>query len=318
MQGEGSLSRGRFLAVIASIALAAAGYLAAALWSGWEDVTAAIARVGWSGTGIVLVLSLLSYLIRSARWAVFLKALGYPLSPLDNARIYLAGFALTTTPGRLGETLRSILLRPFGVPYATSIGAFVADRFCDLAGILLVTGILAQVFYPAAQFIILLFAVVLGVMLLVYFQRHRALDLIHKLAERVSRKAAIAISARALAESVLICLQPRRFALGVAITCAAWTMQALGLAYMLSLLGSELSLSMTVFIFFFSTLAGAASMIPGGLGSQEATMIGLLTLNGVTTAPAIAATVILRLATLWFGVAVGLCCALVPPSPRDA
>ena len=46
-----------------------------------------------------------------------------------------------------------------------------------------------------------------------------------------------------------------------------------------------------------------------------ATMIGLLTLNGVGSAQAIAATIILRVATLWFGVAVGLCCALLPPSP---
>src|SRR5260221_8594193 len=129
MRNAGSLSRGRFLAVVASVALAAAGYLTAALWSGWEDVTAAVAQVGWSGTGIVLALSLFSYLVRSVRWAVFLRALGYRLSPADNVRIYLAGFALTTTPGRLGETLRSILLRPFGIPYATSIGAFIADRF---------------------------------------------------------------------------------------------------------------------------------------------------------------------------------------------
>jgi hypothetical protein len=46
--------------------------------------------------------------------------------------------------------LCSILLRPFGVPYATSVGAFVADRLCELAGIILVTGILAQVYFPAA------------------------------------------------------------------------------------------------------------------------------------------------------------------------
>ena len=83
-------------------------------------------------------------------------------------------------------------------------------------------------------------------------------------------------------------------------------------------MGSDLPLFVTVFIFFFATLAGAASMIPGGLGSQAAPMIGLLTLNGVGSAQAIAATVILRVATLWFGVAVDLCCALFPPSPGIA
>jgi len=55
--------------------------------------------------------------------------------------------------------------------------------------------------------------------------------------------------------------------------------EAAALAYMLSLLGSDPPLFVTVFIFFFATLAGAASMIVSGLGSQEATTVGLLTLN---------------------------------------
>ena len=71
-------------------------------------------------------------------------------------------------------------------------------------------------------------------------------------------------------------------------------MQAVALACMLSLVCNDVPLFMTVFIFFFATLAGAASMISGGLGSLEATMIGLLTLNGVGSAEAIAVTLILR------------------------
>ena len=59
-------------------------------------------------------------------------------------------------------------------------------------------------------------------------------------------------------------------------------------------------------------------MIPGGLGSQEATTIGRLTLNGIGSAEAIAVAVILRVATLLCGVAVGLCCTLTPPSPTDS
>jgi glycosyltransferase 2 family protein len=309
-----ALTRRRFFAVVASIAAAAAVYLAVTLWSGWEDVSVAIAQVGWSGTGIALALALPSFLVRTIRWAVYLKALGYSVPPADNARIYLAGFALTTTPGKLGETLRSVLLRPFRVPYAASLGAFFADRFCDLVGILLITGVLAQILYPAARLVGVVVAVVLAIMVLIYMQEHRVLELVEKFAQRLSRKAAIAVSARALAESALVCLRPARFAFGVAITCIAWGLQALALAYLLSRLGTDLPLALTVFIFFFSTLIGAASLIPSGLGSQEATMIALLTLNGVDRAEAVAATLLLRFATLWFGVAVGLCCTLFVPS----
>jgi len=312
--GTGPLSRKRFLAVIASIGIAALAYLAAALWSGWNEVAAALARVGWQGTIVVLVLSFVSYAIRSVRWAMFLNALGHPIPPLDNVRIYLAGFALTTTPGKLGETLRSILLRPYGVPYAASLGAFFADRFCDLVGIMLMTGVLAQLLYPAARYIAVLLVAIVVLMLLVYIQEQRVLGVIEKLAQRVWRGTALAVSARSLAESALLCLRPRRFALGVAVSCLAWGLQGLALAWLLSRFGTELPVALTVFFFFFSTLVGAASMIPSGIGSQEATLIGLLALYGVATASAIAATLILRLGTLWLAVAVGLCCTVFPPA----
>ena len=53
-------------------------------------------------------------------------------------------------------------------------------------------------------------------------------------------------------------------------------------------------------------LAGALSFLPGGLGGAEAIMISLLVLKGMTMPAAIAATVFIRLATLWFAVLIGL------------
>jgi uncharacterized protein (TIRG00374 family) len=245
---------------------------------------------------------------------MFLKALGHRIPRVDNVRIYLAGFALTTTPGKLGETLRSILLRPYGVRYAESLGAFFADRFCDLVGIVFITGVLAQRLYPAARHIALLLAAILAVMILVYVQERRVLAGIEKLAQRVFRNGVFAVSTRSLVESALLCLRPRRFVLGVSVSCVAWGLQGLVLAYLLSRLGAELPVALTVFFFFFSTLVGAASMIPSGIGSQEATLIGLLALYGVDTASGVAATLILRLGTLWLAVAVGLLCTVFPPA----
>ena len=59
-------------------------------------------------------------------------------------------------------------------------------------------------------------------------------------------------------------------------------------------------------IYAISVLAGAVSFIPGGLGSTEAVMGLLLVLVGAEPATAIAATIICRLATLWFAVVIGV------------
>jgi uncharacterized protein (TIRG00374 family) len=52
-------------------------------------------------------------------------------------------------------------------------------------------------------------------------------------------------------------------------------------------------------------LAGAISFMPGGLGGAEAVMVALLMWKGMAGADAVAATVLIRLATLWFAVAIG-------------
>ena len=59
-------------------------------------------------------------------------------------------------------------------------------------------------------------------------------------------------------------------------------------------------------VYALAMLAGALSFLPGGLGGAEAVMVAALTLKGVDQPSAVAATIIIRLATLWFAVALGL------------
>jgi uncharacterized protein (TIRG00374 family) len=70
-------------------------------------------------------------------------------------------------------------------------------------------------------------------------------------------------------------------------------------------LGHPLPLATAVFIYAFAMLIGGISFLPGGLGSSEAVMIGLLVMNGFPEAAAVTATLICRLATLWFAVGLG-------------
>ena len=118
-------------AVLWSVALAALGYVGLSLWAGWREVTAAVVQVGpWVLLGL-LGLSLVNYLLRFVRWGRYLSLLDAPVPWRINLTAYFAGFALTTSPGKLGETLRSVLLKPHGVPSAASLAAFFAERASD-------------------------------------------------------------------------------------------------------------------------------------------------------------------------------------------
>ena len=111
------LSGWRFRALLLVVLLSAAGYLAFSLWGGWQEVVAAVIRVGLAGTAIALLLSLVNYGLRFLRWQKYLALLGHRVYWPESLRIYIAGFGLTVLPVKVGETIRSVFLKRHGVSY---------------------------------------------------------------------------------------------------------------------------------------------------------------------------------------------------------
>jgi uncharacterized membrane protein YbhN (UPF0104 family) len=120
------------------------------------------------------------------------------------------------------------------------------------------------------------------------------------LLERFARLGEAPVAARALLETPLL--------VGMtALSAASWFCECLAAFVCVRGLRLDLSLGDTVVVFSLGSLAGALSFLPGGLGVAEGSMTGLIRVLGdVSKAGAVAATVLIRLATLWFAVALGL------------
>ena len=291
-------------AVFWSVALAALGYLGLSLWAGWRDVVAAVVQVGpWVLAGL-LVLSLVNYLLRFLRWARYLALLDAPVPWRINLDAYFAGFALTTSPGKVGEMLRSVLLKPHGVPPAASVAAFFAERVSDLLAILVLAAVGLWAYAPARPIVGLALAVVVVALLLV--QWTALIAAIDRWAQARPQKWARLVVK--LCEVVLHfrrCFSLPAMGMGLALGVVAWFAEGLGFWWLLLALDHPLPLSTAVFIYAFAMLVGALSFLPGGLGGSEAAMVALLSLNGFPEASAVSATLICRLATLWFAVGLG-------------
>lgn len=295
----------RLRALILSIVVATAGYLAFSLWGGWEEVVAAFVQIGLLGTLIALSLSLVNYGLRFGRWQLYLSQLGHRVPWSPSLRIYLSGFALTTTPGKAGEAFRGVLLKQRGVPFPATFAAFISERLSDLVAIVLLTLVgLAQ--YPQARGIVL--AGVLGiVVVLACLSSQTLLDRLHRWASaRQGKLMALVAHASEMLGGARRCHRPGLLGVATVIGVIAWGAEALAFYWMLGWLGADISLSFAIFVYALSMLAGALSFLPGGLGGAEAVMVSLLVLKGMTMPAAIAATVFIRLATLWFAVVIGL------------
>lgn len=301
---DGLLTGWRFRTLLWSVALAAAGYLAFSLWGGWREVVAAAARVGVAGMLLALTMSLLNYGLRFLRWQLYLAALGHRLPWRPSLRIYLAGFALTTTPGKAGEALRGVFLKQWQVPYPHSFAAFFSERLSDLFAIVLLT-LAGLSIYPQAQPLILLGVALVCAAWVVLSQQALLAQCARLLPAQESNAVRLLRHLLQVLLEAQRCHRPGLLAGATALSLVAWSAEALAFWWVLQWMGADVPLAFAVFVYAIAMLAGALSFMPGGLGGAEAAMIGLLVWKGMPAADAVAATVLIRLATLWFAVAIG-------------
>jgi uncharacterized protein (TIRG00374 family) len=103
---------------------------------------------------------------------------------------------------------------------------------------------------------------------------------------------------------------------GVGIGAISWSREVVSFVLVMMGLGMQFSWILVIicsFILSASTLIGSVTLLPGGLGTADASITGMLLflIPAYTNFPidqnvAVAATLLIRFATLWFGVGVGL------------
>lgn len=305
-QAKPLFSRRHRRAIILSLLIAAVLYLTVVIATGYEQAWQAFSRLGIGGWLLLLSCSFCTYLLRFLRWQYYLRRVGWLLPMRLHLAYYLAGFALTTTPGKAGETIRSVLLRPHGIPYPTTLACFFSERLLDVVVIALLSTLSIFAFSEQRTFVIVAFVITLALIPFVHS------SLLLKLLLGMQTRFHAARTKYLLAHLIHLLHDARNFLamrplyLGLLLGTVAWSLQGFAFYYILQVIDFDLALPVAMGIYAISLLAGALSMIPGGIGSTEAAMGLLLTAAGAEPAIALIAPLISRLSTLWFAVAIGL------------
>jgi uncharacterized protein (TIRG00374 family) len=295
-----------------TLALAAAAgalfYVGFAAYSGFHKVMDALAHYAWATAVGALCLAAINYLLRFLKWEMYLRRLGVRIPLRDSFGIFLSGFSLTVTPGKVGEVLKSYLLREaHGVPMARTAPIVVAERLTDLVALaslaLIGVGALAggeRVAWAALALVGVAVACVASEKL-----AHGIIDVVG--AMPVVGK--LAPKLREFYGSTKTLLHPTPLVVATLLSIVAWLCECVAFWLVLrGFSGAAASLKLCTFIYATMTIAGALSFLPGGLGVQEIGMVKLLIAqaHGVSEPMAAAATFITRLCTLWFAVVIGV------------
>ncbi len=293
------------------IVVTIAGVIVLAGFSVYADVSELGDRLGgfgWWAFAAAIGLALANYAVRYLRWSLYLRSRDIDVPPKVSALTFLSGFALSVTPGKVGELIKSFLLRSIcGVPVTRSAPIVVAERITDLLA-LLILGVAGVAIYGVAREMVYAGAAILSLGLLVLSWpalAHRIIDLLVKLPPLRRFGSRI----RAFYDGLIELMRPSRLAWATGLATVAWLAECLGFSLIVSAFpGTNVPVGLATLIYATTTIAGALSFLPGGLLVTEATMTLFLvqTSRGVDEPTAVAATILTRLATLWFAVVLGL------------
>lgn len=303
------LPRGRrrdLMITIGLIGFVVVGLSGLAAATGWQETIDQLSLLGVGQFAALLGLSLLNYALRGGRWHLFARRLGLPTTITQNYRHFLGGFAMSVTPGRVGELVRMRWLRrETGWSFERTAPLALMDRAGDLAAMAILLALGLSFSTGGVRFGLPVATVALAAAFVA--TRPQLLSGLAELAFRLTgRFARLFAKLRRASRSLALFSTPATITASLALGILGWFAEGASFYLLLNWMGADVGFWTATTIFTFATLAGGLTGAPGGVGGAEAAMIALLSLQGVPLETSLPATAIIRVTTLWFAIGLGL------------
>lgn len=287
------------------IVVAALLYLVLSIYADFDKLLISFSNFNFFLLPLILFLSLLNYLFRFYKWNYYLALINVNLNKKDSILIFLSGFLMSITPGKFGEIFKSYLIKKInGDSISKTAPVVLAERITDFLS-LAILALIGSYFFDYGFLISLLMTLILIAAILLITNK-TFFNLFLKVISRFSVVKEKTPKLQQLFESSesLLKIKPLLFALIISII--SWGFECFGYYLIIRNFSAEVTLFWSVFSYSFSTIVGAVSMLPGGLGITEGSFLFMLGNIGLQFNDSTAITFITRSSTLWFAVIIGI------------
>jgi uncharacterized protein (TIRG00374 family) len=280
-------------------------YFALTIYGDIGPVLQAFKTFNWLFIPLLLSLSMANYLFRFLKWHYYLHLLKIKADKKLSAAIFFSGLIMSVTPMKAGELLKSYLLKQtVDEPISKTAPIIFAERITDFIALIIVGALGGFAYNYGLKLISVVFVFFISIVIIIsnrklclwFFSKIEKISFIKNYSQKLYN----------LYESSYIMLRLKPLLLMIFVSLISWFFECLGVYIILYSFNSNISLFMSSFIYAFSTIFGAVTMLPGGLGVTEGSLTILIMQNGFVKESAIASTLIIRVVTLWFAVLVGI------------
>ena len=239
------------------------------------------------------------------RWNLLLKNSAIDIPLKDNFMIFISGFALGVTPGKVGELIKAQLLKnKFNIPRSKTAPLVIVERFYDFFAIAIISLFGILVF----EYSIYIFTI-LSVGIIIFLTITSSEKLFLKFLQKIEKIKFLRNFSSELPKSFTIIQKSTRgkiFPLSIILSVIFWILDSI-IAY-LTLLAFGIDIIdyfVLMSIYTSSIILGVISFLPLGIGVVEGSMVGFLSLNGIEFSLATVIVVFIRFFTRWIGVMAG-------------
>ena len=254
---------------------------------------------------LILILVPLGWLVLYFRWTLLLKNSGYVLPHKKNFQIFLSGFPLSITPGKVGELLKCELLKEnFNIPRKITAPIILVERLYNAVGIVIISSLGIWYFDFSGTVILIASCALIGI-----FIALRSKSLFSSLINKTSKIKYLSKFSDSFSDSYEVInhsIKPKIFIISSLLSAIYWILESVAVYFVFKSFGIDfLELYNVVLAYTSSIILGVASFVPGGIGVSEGTLISLLSIQGLSLSTAITLTLFIRIFTLWYAVFVG-------------
>lgn len=247
-----------------------------------------------------------SIFVRYLRWHLLMRHHYCGHHFLSGMCFYIAGFAYTATPGKVGELTRAVYYQGVGVSSDKVIASFLIERFFDLLVVLLLASAVFLSF-PGLTFVAV--SILTIILMIILFtckisMSKRLCKSIRKLNLRCVTRFALLVYKVLL--NMNMSLNFRLSAICIGLGIAAWTFTALTLVYCCFVFDIAIPFLSALSIYPAAMLSGAVSFVPGGIGVTEGAIVYLLNQFDVSLSTGTFVALVVRFSTLWLAMLFGL------------
>lgn len=290
--------------LITSLLLAAVVFFIISIYADFNSLLESFNKFNWLLLPILLILSISNYLLRFIKWQYYLQLLGIEIPVKKSITIFFSGLSMSASPGKMGEVIKSLLLKEiFNEPISKTASIVFVERLTDFLSLTLLSIIGIYVFKYSAVWVY--FLLIFFILIIIFISNKKGAELLFSLSKKSKIIQTHLSKIKNLYESSYILLRPKPLLTMISLSVFSWFFECFAFYLILINFDLQVTVLFASFVYSLSTIAGAVSMLPGGLGVTEGSLSLILISSGISAEYAIATTIIIRVVTLWFAVLLG-------------